>query len=129
MRLLLDTHIFLWFVGNSRRLSTATASMIRDPGNDVYLSVASVWEVVIKHHLGKLPLPSPPEIYLPTQRRQHRIRSLDINEETVGFLPALPPLHGDPFDRILICQARQHRLSIVTVDALVMGYAVPTISG
>lgn len=127
MRLLLDTHIFLWFISGDKQLSESALAAIRDPNHEVYLSVASVWEAVVKHQLGKLPLPTPPEIYLPLQRRNHRIASLEISEATIDFLPKLPALHRDPFDRILICQALQYGLTIVTVDALVSAYPVPTL--
>ena len=128
MKLLLDTHIFLWFISNDPRLSQATKSKMLDSSNEVFLSVASVWEVVIKHQLGKLPLPQPPELYLPQQRRGHSIASLEIDETTISFLPKLPALHRDPFDRILICQALQHDLILVTVDAAIQAYSVPTMS-
>jgi len=128
MRLLLDTHIFLWFISGDKRLSAAALSNIRDPNNDVYLSVASVWEGVVKHQLGKLPLPQQPETYLPLQRKNHHIASLGLDEATIAFLPKLPSLHRDPFDRILICQALQHGLTIVTVDAAIIVYPVPTTS-
>ena len=128
MRLLLDTHIFLWFISADTKLSASAQAHITDPNNDVYLSVASVWEAVVKHQLGKLPLPQPPETYLPLQRQNHRISSLGIDEATIGFLPKLPALHRDPFDRILICQALQHGLTIVTVDAAITAYPVATMS-
>lgn len=128
MRLLLDTHIFLWFISRDARLSAAAQAHISDPHNEIYLSVVSVWEAVIKHQLGKLPLPQPPELYLPRQRQQHRIASLGIDEATLGFLPRLPALHRDPFDRMLICQAWQQGLTLVTVDAAIMAYPVATMS-
>lgn len=124
MKLLLDTHIFLWFISGDTRLSTVAQSHITDPNNEVHLSVASVWEAVVKHQLVKLPLP--PETYLPFQRQNHHILSLDINEATIAFLPKLPTLHRDPFDRILICQALQHGLTIITVDAALNAYPVLT---
>lgn len=128
MRFLLDTHIFLWLISGDAKLSDAARALIADPDNEVFLSVASVWEAVIKYQLGKLPLPQAPEVYLPTQRRNHRIASLNIDEGTIESLPKLPALHRDPFDRILICQALQHDLTIVTVDAAITSYAVPTTS-
>ena len=128
MKLLLDTHIFLWFISGDNRLSAAAQASIRDPNNEVYLSVASIWEAVVKHQLGKLPLPQPPETYLPLQRQRHLIKSLTIDEDTIMYLPKLPALHRDPFDRILICQALQHGLTIVTIDAAIAAYSVPTIN-
>lgn len=128
MKLLLDTHIFLWFISGDTKLSASAQAHITDSNNNVYLSVASVWEAVVKHQLGKLPLPQAPETYLPLQRQNHRISSLGIDEATITFLPKLPTLHRDPFDRILICQALQHGLTIITVDAAVTAYPVPITS-
>jgi PIN domain nuclease of toxin-antitoxin system len=73
MRLLLDTHIFLWYISADPLVPIPIRDAIRDPANEVYLSVASVWEAVIKYALGKLPLPEPPAEYLPRQRDAHRI--------------------------------------------------------
>lgn len=97
---------------------------IRDPDNDAYLSVVSVWEAIIKYQLGKLPLPRPPEVYLPEQRERHSIVSLAVNEECVTRLASLPTLHRDPFDRLLVCQAIQHDLTIATVDSAVQSYSI-----
>ena len=127
MKFLIDTHIFLWFIIADARLSATARALIIAPENEVYLSVASVWEVVIKHQLGKLPLPQPPEIYLPQQRQNHGITSLAIDEATIGFLPKLPALRRDPFDRILICQALQHGLTLMTVDAAITAYPITTV--
>ena len=127
MKLLLDTHIFLWLLDDIDRVPRAALQAIRDPRNDVFLSVASIWEAVIKHQTGKLSVPGPPEIFLPQQRERHGIASLLITERTLTFLPTLPPLHRDPFDRILISQALEHGLSIVTVDAAIRLYSVPTL--
>lgn len=122
MQLLLDTHIFLWFISGSDQLSASFRESIQKPDNEVYLSVVSVWECIIKYQLGKLPLPESPEIYLPKQRERHRIDSLKVDEASVAQLIKLPSLHRDPFDRLLICQALQHNLIIVTADATVMAY-------
>lgn len=127
MRLLLDTHAFLWFIAGDDRLSAQTLAAIRDPDNEVFLSVVAVWEAIIKHALGKLPLPASPATYLPEQRRRHRIISLSVDEATVTLLSALPPLHRDPFDRLLVCQALHHGMTIVTVDPVVTAYPVTTI--
>ena len=102
MRLLLDTHVFLWAINGDARLSSVAASAIRNGENFIYLSVASVWEATLKYALGKLPLPHPPETYLPAQRQRLGVESLLIDEDTVALLPRLPALHRDPFDRILI---------------------------
>jgi len=125
MKLLLDTHIFLWFISGDKRLPDDMQQGIRNPDNDVYLSVVSLWEAIIKHQLGKLPLPEPPERYLPIQRERHQIASLSLDESSVSHLAELPLTHRDPFDRMLICQAMAHDLTIVTVDNLIRAYSVP----
>ncbi|MBW4426120.1 MAG: type II toxin-antitoxin system VapC family toxin [Nostoc desertorum CM1-VF14] len=124
MKLLLDTHIFLWFISGDQKLPIHLQNSIRDLNNDVYLSCVSVWEATVKYQLGKLPLPESPEIYLPKQRQQHLISSLNLDEESVAQLLNLPLLHRDPFDRMLICQALQHKLTIVTVDSAIRSYSV-----
>jgi PIN domain nuclease of toxin-antitoxin system len=124
MKLLLDTHIFLWYISGNTQLSTSFRDSIQNPNNDVYLSVVSLWECIIKYQLGKLPLPKSPEIYLPEQRKRHRIDSLTVDEASVARLIQLPSLHRDPFDRLLICQALEHNLTIVTADTAVMSYQI-----
>ncbi|MGK7880832.1 MAG: type II toxin-antitoxin system VapC family toxin [Crocosphaera sp.] len=124
MKILLDTHIFLWFISGDNRLSIDIRNCIRDSDNEVYLSVVSIWEYIVKYQLGKLPLPEPPEIYLPRQRNLHEIINLNLDENSVTQLAKLPPLHRDPFDRMLICQALQYNLIIATVDKAIRNYQV-----
>jgi PIN domain nuclease of toxin-antitoxin system len=124
MRILLDTHIFLWFISGDTRLLKDVRDAIRDPDNEVYLSSVSIWEAIVKYQLGKLPLPELPETYLPKQRDLHQISSLALDESSVVQLAKLPSLHRDPFDRMLICQALQNGLTIATVDATVRTYSV-----
>lgn len=124
MKILLDTHIFLWFISGDTKLSTDVRDAIRDLDNEVYLSAVSIWEAIVKYQLGKLPLPEPPETYLPKQRDLHQISSLALNESSVVQLAHLPLLHRDPFDRMLVCQALQNGLTIATVDAAVRAYLI-----
>ena len=126
MRLLLDTCIFLWFISGDERLSNSVREAIRDPANQVYLSVVSIWEATVKYQLGKLPLPRPPEEYLPEQRVRHRISSLPLDEPSVAHLSALPMIHRDPFDRMLVCQAMEHGLTLATADEKISAYPVQT---
>lgn len=124
MKILLDTHIFLWFISGDTQLSTDVRDVIRDLDHEIYLSAISVWEAIVKYQLGKLPLPEHPETYLPKQRDLHQIASLALDENSVIQLAELPPLHRDPFDRMLICQALQNGLTIATVDSAVRAYPV-----
>jgi PIN domain nuclease of toxin-antitoxin system len=127
MKILLDTHIFLWFISGHTRLSANVRDAIREPNNEIYLSVVSVWEAIVKYQLGKLPLPEHPGTYLPKQRDIHEISSLVLDESSVVELAKLPSLHRDPFDRMLICQALHNNLIIATVDSAVRAYPVRVI--
>lgn len=122
MRLLLDTHIFLWYISGDGRLRDDIREVISDSRHEVYLSVISLWESLIKHELGKLPLPAAPEEYLPAQRKRHLIVSLPLNERSIAHLARLPDIHRDPFDRMLICQAIEHEMTIVTADDVICKY-------
>lgn len=125
MTLLLDTHVFLWYITADPRLPAPFLAAIQEPANEVYLSATSIWEAVIKHGLGKLPLPAPSADYLPRQRDAHGIAALPIDEGAMSHLARLPALHRDPFDPVLVAQALQHRLTIATVDPEVAAYPVP----
>ena len=127
MRLLLDTQIFLWFISGDDRLPADWRDRIREAGNEVYLSVVSLWEAILKHALGKLPLPHPATYYLPTQRVRHQIAGLPLDEASICHLATLPAAHRDPFDRMLVCQAIEHGLTIVTVDPVFRAYPAPTL--
>ena len=124
MNFLLDTHIFLWFINNEPRLPYQWRTFIEDSSNEVYLSVVSLWEGILKYQLGKLILPESPEIYLPKQRKRHFIENLDLNEKSVTQLIKLPLLHRDPFDRMLMAQAMAHRLTLMTVDSAIKAYSL-----
>ena len=127
MKLLLDTHIFLWFISADVRLPDVIQDHIRDPDNEVYRSVTSIGEAIIKNQIGRLPLPQSPETYLLEQRERHLLSSLPLDEAFVVQLAKLPLLHRDPFDRILICQAIEHDLTIATVDDAICNYSVKTL--
>ena len=124
MRLLVDTHIFLWTITADPRLPACFQAAIQDSSNEVYLSAVSVWEAVIKPNLGKLSLPRTPAEYLPQQRAAHRIAALPVDEAAMCHLAGLATFHRDPFDRLLIAQAMQHELTLVTVDAEISAYPV-----
>jgi PIN domain nuclease of toxin-antitoxin system len=111
-------------VAGDTKLSSRVASAVRDPHNEVFLSVVSFWEISLKHNLGKLPLPQPPEQFVPLQRELHFIAPLVLDEAAVANLSTLPGLHRDPFDRMLVCQAKAHGLTLASSDALIRQYPV-----
>jgi PIN domain nuclease of toxin-antitoxin system len=124
MKLLLDTCAFLWLITDAKELSRDARELFREPANEVYLSSVAAWEIAVKYALGRLPLPAPPERVIPVQRQQHGITGLPLDEESVLQAHRLPPLHRDPFDRMLICQAIVHGMAILTPDPLIAQYAV-----
>jgi PIN domain nuclease of toxin-antitoxin system len=123
MKLLLDTHAFLWYISNDPRLPQHAYDAIRDKSNEVYLSVVSVWEILVKHQIGKLPLPAPADEFIEARRSAHRIEDLSLDRQAVSHLLSLPMHHRDPFDRMLICQALNDDLTIVTTDEWFNRYA------
>ncbi len=124
MKLLVDTCTFLWIVSESPRLSKTAAAAFLDQNNERYLSVASVWEIGIKHAIGRLPLPERPDILVPRVRDASGIASLQIDEESALHASRLPALHSDPFDRMLVAQAVVHGMTILTPDPEIEQYAV-----
>jgi PIN domain nuclease of toxin-antitoxin system len=126
VNILLDTCTFLWIVSGSAELSDTARRLFTDPGNDVYLSAASSWEIIVKNKLGKLPLPEPPHEFIKKWRARHEIDPLSLDEAAVLQLSRLPEYHKDPFDRILICQAIAGSMVILTPDPRITRYPVRT---
>jgi PIN domain nuclease of toxin-antitoxin system len=124
MKILLDTHIFLFYITADKRLPDSLKDMIQDTTNEIYLSVISLWEISVKYQLGKLPLPKSPSLYIPEQRKKHSILSLPLDEDSITHLLLLPDIHRDPFDRMLVCQALHHSLVLASIDDLVRRYPV-----
>lgn len=122
MNILLDTCTFLWVVLSPERLSMKATGLFNDPANIVYLSAVSAWEIGVKHGLGRIVLPEPPSRFVPAQRVGHEIDPLPLVEDTALRVESLPPLHRDPFDRMLICQALAHGLVILTPDPEIRRY-------
>lgn len=122
MKLIIDTCTFLWIVGDARALSRRARELFQSVDNEVYLSTASAWEIAVKHGLGRLPLPEPPERFVPGMRERHGILSLAIDEESALHVSRLPAIHRDPFDRMIVAQAIVHGLTILTPDPLVTQY-------
>ena len=127
MRLLVDTCTFLWLAGNDPRLTARVRTAFVNPANAVYLSSLSVWEIAIKHRLGRLPLPDSPIRYVVTQREQLQIESLAFDEACAAHDTQLPSYHTDPFDRGLVSQAILRGMTIVTPDPEIARYPAPTL--
>jgi PIN domain nuclease of toxin-antitoxin system len=127
VRLLLDTCTFLWVVGGSSELSSRAREAVVDPANEAFVSAASAWVIAVKHRLGRLPLPAPPEEFVPTQRAAHGLDPLAVDEEAALNVAKLPDLHRDPFDRILVAQAIVGGLVLVTPDDHIREYPVRTL--
>lgn len=116
MRLLLDTQCWLWMQAAPERLSPTASSALENPQNELYLSSASSWEIAIKYRLGKLPLPVPPEEYVPSRLAGTDIKPLPVVHSHALAAASLPLVHRDPFDRILLAQAREESLVLATAD-------------
>ena len=117
MRLLLDTCALLWFLRDDPELSETAALAIEDPLNEVIVSVVSIWEIAIKAGLGKIRAPDGLEDDLELQLKQNGFSVLDVNYRHAAGVVALPQVHGDPFDRLLISQCRAEVLIAVTNDS------------
>jgi len=126
LRILLDTCTFLWIITAEQKLSSNARELFVDPFNDVFLSSVSSWEIVVKYTLGRLPLPEAPEKFIPTQRKLHKIESLSLQEDAALHLAKLPDYHKDPFDRMIVCQALVHGMTILTPDEAIRRYPART---
>lgn len=127
MKLLVDTHCWLWFLLAPDRLNARGRGLLRKPESIIYLSVASMWEIVIKQGLGKLELPGLASTYLPDRIRRLGHRDLPIRQAHVLALEELPQHHKDPFDRILLAQALAEGIPLMTADAMFEQYDVPLV--
>jgi PIN domain nuclease of toxin-antitoxin system len=127
VRLLLDTHAFLFWVSGGERLSPRARSAIALAANECHLSLASCWEIAIKVSLGKLRIDEPMERFIPSQMTQNGFRSVPIELRHVLRVARLPFLHRDPFDRLLAAQALEESLTIVSADTVFPDYGVDRI--
>jgi PIN domain nuclease of toxin-antitoxin system len=126
MKALLDTHTFLWAIADDKRLSRRAQKIFTGP-NDLWLSVASVWEILIKVKTGKLPLPQPSGAYLVRKAAENRIEVLPIKLDHILRIESLEVHHRDPFDRVLIAQSIEEKLPLVTSDPHFERYPVELI--
>ena len=124
MRVLLDTHAFLWWVADSTRLSATAYRVIDDEANDIVVSAASAWEIATRYRLGKLPEAEAIATNVAECIADEGFEALSISVADAERSGRLPGLHGDPFDRLLIAQALRRDLSIVSVDAEFDRYGV-----
>ena len=128
MKILLDTHIFIWMATEPERLSTDLADKIVNPQNSIFLSIVSIWEMQIKVALGKLDLMSDLEITIDSQVKSNRIQLLLIDLQHIYALKNLPSHHRDPFDRLLIAQSQIEQMTLATVDRLFDLYEIDIIT-
>ena len=124
MRYLLDTHSLIWFIGGDLQLSVHARQLMDDEGNELFISIGSLWEMAIKFSIGKLNLAQPFEKLFPEQLDNNSIEILDITVDHLKAVCYLPFHHRDPFDRLIIAQAQVERLPIISVDTVFDDYGV-----
>ena len=112
---------------DSKKISPTLREVLVNPANRRYLSSASVWEAVVKWQNGKLPLPKPPAEFFAETKAKGKVRPLPFDDAAVLQLTKLPKMHNDPFDRMLICQAIESGMTIVTPDELIEQYPIKTL--
>jgi PIN domain nuclease of toxin-antitoxin system len=116
MRYLLDTCAFLWVSQQTSMLSHAAAAAINDRANELFVSDVSIWEVILKHSAGKLPLPDKPRVWIPEKFAHHQFKSLSLDQDAIYRSGDLPRVHPDPFDRLLAAQAIESGMTILSPD-------------
>ena len=127
MTLLLDTQAFLWIAIDDERMPRGLKSVLREPAHDLYLSAVSSWEITVKAKAGKLLLHMPAWAFILESRERLGVQALSLQETAVAHVTKLPEIHRDPFDRMLVCQAIQHSMTIVTSDAQIRRYPIKTL--
>jgi PIN domain nuclease of toxin-antitoxin system len=121
---LLDTGVWLWSVGKPSRISRNARDVMADSRNDVFLSTVTSWEVAIKAASGKLHLPEPPDLFVPRRMAAQGLRPLAVSHEHALAVFGLPPYHRDPFDRLLIAQAKVEEMTLISADRMFDRYPV-----
>lgn len=127
MNLLLDTHVWLWSLTAPEKIAAETIDLMSDMENQLFFSAASAWEIAIKYRIGKLPLPEPPEQFVPARLNRDGILSLPVEDRHALAVSELPLYHNDPFDHLLIAQARIEKYLLVTHDEKILRYDVETL--
>ena len=118
MRTLIDTHIFIWFSQNSSQLSRSAHDLLKNPAHEIFLSMASIWEIQIKLDIQKLALPLPLVDLIALQRQTNNLQILPIEPRHIYGLSDLPMHHRDPFDRLLIAQSNAEAMPLLSADAI-----------
>lgn len=124
MRLLLDTHTFIWYVTDNPRLSANVKLLIEDENNEKLVSIASIWEMAIKHSIGRLNFSLPFMEFVRQQLSVSNIGLLEININHIEVVASLPLHHCDPFDRLIIAQSMAEQIPVLSVDAIFDAYAI-----
>jgi PIN domain nuclease of toxin-antitoxin system len=124
LKVLLDTQCWLWLCGSPERFSKTTLALLSEPATTRILSAASVWEIVIKHHLGKLPLPAEPRDFVPSRLATTGTEVLEISSAHALRVADLPDHHRDPFDRMIVAQALVEGVPLLTADHVLRRYSV-----
>lgn len=124
MNLLIDTHIFLWFVFAATSLNTYARSLVEDEANTKFLSMASVWEMAIKHSIAKLPLTLPFPLFMKRELESSGFLLLPVEFEHLTQVASLPLHHRDPFDRLIIAQSMAENMPVVSADSAFDAYGV-----
>jgi len=127
VRILLDTHAIVWWAAGDERLSRKARLTIADPDTEVFISIASAWEIQIKATLQKLTLNETVDALYRSLIIDHEFRMIGIELNDIDCLSTLPPHHRDPFDRMLVAQAGRSGLALVTKDRVMSSYGVPTL--
>ena len=127
MKVLLDTHTFLWWNTEDPLLSLHAKAIIADGQNEVFLSAASVWEIAIKTAKGRLVLPEPPAQYISSRMRLYRFQPLPVQIYHAAHVYELPSHHSDPFDRMLVSQSQLEAMPLITKDEDIQQYDLETI--
>ena len=127
MKLLLDTHVFLWWIADAPQLPSYVRGLIADGKNELFFSAASCWEIAIKAQLGKISLPASPDLFIADQMTVNAIQSLPVSAIHALHVFHLPAHHRDPFDRILVAQSELEGLPIVTSDPFISKYKIRTV--
>jgi PIN domain nuclease of toxin-antitoxin system len=127
MRVLLDTHAWLWSVDEVSKLSQNARALLADPAHEIFVSAASVWEIAIKVAIGKFHLPAAPKYYIPATMLRQGVRELPITSQHAIQVATLPLHHKDLFDRLIVAQAQVEQIPLVTSDPLFRRYDIETI--